>query len=161
MLSQGRRPRIHSIALVAFLLILVSNALTRADAIESDSPRRPVSREALSSSPGRTENNTSGWWVGTVGIAAALALCGWVSIASKKFLPKASATAPNLRVLGRTHLSPKHAVYLLDIGGRTLLIGTGPQGAPSLLGELDGDHARLAPPATATDRVDVRVGDNA
>ena len=158
MLSQGRRPRIHSIALVAFVLVFISNSPTRADAIEPDSPRRPVSREASSSSPGRTAN-TSGWWAGLVGIAAALAFCGWVSIASKKFLPKASGNAPNLRVLGRTNLSPKHSVYLLDVGGRTLLIGTGPQGAPSLLGELDGDNALLAP--AATDRVDVQVGADA
>ncbi len=158
MLSRGRRPRTHSIALVVLVIILISNALTRADAIEPDSPRRPVSREALSSSLRRTEN-TSGWWVGTVGIAAALALCGWMSIASKKFLPKAPGSAPNLRVLGRTHISPKHSVYLLDVGGRTLLIGTGPQGAPSLLGELDGDNPLFAP--AASDRVDVRVGDDA
>ena len=158
MLSRGRRPRTHSIALVAFVLILVSNSLTRADVIEPDAPRRPISRVSPSSSFRRTEN-TSGWWVGTVGIAVALACCGWVSIASKKFLPKGSTNAPNLRVLGRTNLSPKHSVYLLDVGGRTLLIGTGPQGAPSLLGELDGDEAPLT--LAATDRIDVRAGDGA
>jgi flagellar protein FliO/FliZ len=42
-----------------------------------------------------------------------------------------------LRVLGRTALTPKHSVYLLKAGDRVLIVGTGPQGAPSLLGEMD------------------------
>jgi len=40
-------------------------------------------------------------------------------------------------VVSRTSLSPKHSVYVLRIGRRVLLVGTGPQGAPSLITELD------------------------
>ena len=59
-----------------------------------------------------------------------------------------------MRVVGRTSLSPKHTVYLLDVGGRVLILGAGPQGAPTLLGELDRRRA-LAPP-----RFDHRLGDD-
>ena len=42
-----------------------------------------------------------------------------------------------MQVVGRVSLSPKHSVYLLRIGRRVLLVGAGPQGAPSLIAELD------------------------
>ena len=154
--SRGWRPR-HLLVVRALLLILAISPLARADAIEPNAPRRPISREAISSPVRRTVSN-GGWWMGVVGITTALAVCGWVSIASRKFLPKALANAPNLRVVGRTSLSPKHSVYLLDVGGRVLLVGTGPQGAPSLLGELDGMDLPIAsePPS----RLHVRKGDD-
>ena len=41
-----------------------------------------------------------------------------------------------MRVVGRTVLSPKHSVYLLEVGDRVLIVGTGAARAPSLLGEL-------------------------
>jgi flagellar biogenesis protein FliO len=57
-----------------------------------------------------------------------------------------------LRVIGRTSLSPRHTVYLLAAGDRVLVVGTGPQGAPALLGELtDPDELeRVAPIAEST-----------
>jgi hypothetical protein len=39
-------------------------------------------------------------------------------------------------VVGRVSLSPRHSIFLVRAGERVLLIGTGNQGAPSLLGEL-------------------------
>jgi hypothetical protein len=69
-------------------------------------------------------------------VALALAAVGWVSVASRRYLPSAGGAPAALRVVGRTNLSPRHTVYLLDIGERVLIVGTGPQGAPSLLGEL-------------------------
>lgn len=81
--------------------------------------------------------HSGGWWLGTAGAALALAACGWASVSSRRYLPRAGTTGPAaLRVVGRTSLSPRHTVYLLDVGGRVLIVGTGPQGAPSLLGEL-------------------------
>jgi hypothetical protein len=80
---------------------------------------------------------TGGWWLGTAGIGLALAVCGGMSVAARRGwrLPQAQSGGV-LRVLGRTSLSPRHSVYLLRAGDRVLLVGTGPQGAPSLLGEL-------------------------
>jgi hypothetical protein len=80
---------------------------------------------------------TGGWWLGTAGIALALAVCGGISVAARRGwrLPQVKSSGV-LRVVGRTSLSPRHFVYLLRAGDRVLILGTGPQGAPSLLGEL-------------------------
>jgi flagellar biogenesis protein FliO len=77
--------------------------------------------------------------MGTAGIALALAAFGGMSIAARKFLPQ-SESGP-VRVLGRTSLSPKHAVYLLKAGDKVLIVGTGPQGSPTLLGEMPPESA--------------------
>ena len=55
-------------------------------------------------------------------------------MATRRYLPQ--HVAGSLRVVGRTSLSPKHTVYLLEAGRRVLIVGTGPQGPPSLLGDL-------------------------
>ena len=75
-----------------------------------------------------------------------LAVFGAVSLVAKKARPRDSA---GLRVVGRASLSPRHAVYLLRVGDRTLIVGTGGQGAPSLLGEL---APSPEPPSPATYR---------
>ena len=75
-------------------------------------------------------------------------------------------------MVGRTSLSPKQTVYLLRVGDRVLIVGAGPQGPPSLLGELTdpAELRRFAPrpatppartgePAPSTARFDRRVGD--
>ncbi len=154
--SRGRRPRPILTASVLTLMLVVS-PFARAGSLEPNTTRRPVARDA-SVTPSRHSESSGGWWIGTAGIALALAVCGWASVASRKFLPKGAGNAPNLRVVGRTSLSPKHTVYLLDVGGRVLLIGTGPQGAPSLLGELDGDETSGAPAVPKTP--EVRPGDD-
>ncbi len=81
--------------------------------------------------------------MGTAGIALALAVVGGLSVASKRFLPIASTGSTSLRVVSRTSLSPRHAVYLVQAGDRVLVVGTGPQGPPALLGELDDDELAL------------------
>jgi hypothetical protein len=75
------------------------------------------------------------WWLGTAGIALVLAVCGGISLATRRGWPQVHAPGM-LRVVGRTRLSPRHTVHLLSLGDRILIVGTGPQGAPSLLGEL-------------------------
>ena len=116
---------------------------------------------------------TGGWWIGTAGIALALALCGGISVASRRYLLPRQGTGP-LRVVGRTSLSPKHTVYLLEVGDRVLIVGAGAQGPPSLLGELTdpAERDRLgasprrpgapasAPAVPSTGRFDRRVGDD-
>jgi flagellar protein FliO/FliZ len=88
--------------------------------------------------------------MGTAGIALALAAFGGMSVAAKKFLPQ-SESGP-LRVLGRTSLSPKHAVYLLKAGDKVLIVGTGPQGSPTLLGEMPPESAPASSPKFARSR---------
>lgn len=101
--------------------------------------------------PAPVSSSGGGWWIGTAAIAVALAAFGGISVASRRFLPR-SETGP-LRVVGRTSLSPKHSVYLLRAGDRVLIVGTGPQGSPTLLGEMPPEpprDERPAPPRAAT-----------
>jgi flagellar protein FliO/FliZ len=104
-------------------------------------PRGPSGRRA----EGRTEG-AGGWWLGTTGMALALAVCGGIGVAARRGWPRLQAGGV-LRVVGRTSLSPRHTVHLLSVGDRVLIVGTGPQGAPSLLGELSDpdDLAQLLP----------------
>jgi flagellar biogenesis protein FliO len=124
------------------------------------SPRPFPSRESSVSARSSTAEGGSGWWIGTAGAAFALALVGWMSVASKRYLPKASTGSVDLRVISRTSLSPKQSVYLVKVGDRVLIVGGGGQGAPSLLGELSDSEAlaKLAPRGSS--RIDTRVGDN-
>ena len=74
-----------------------------------------------------------------------------------------------MQVVGRVSLSPKHSIYMVRAGQRTLLIGTGSQGAPALLGVLDEDGAVEEPAEgtpglqassrRSTPRVDLRLGE--
>ena len=126
-------------------------------------PKRPASSGPSAGS--------GGWWLGTAGIAAALAVFGGASLASKRFLP-ARDSGP-IRVVGRTAAPrPSSSDYLLRVGDRVLILGTGPQGAPSTLGEVTdpAELARLAPrraprtvaegvaPARTTPTFDHRIG---
>lgn len=77
---------------------------------------------------------SSGWWLGSAGITLVLAVCGAICVAARKYWPQESAGS--LRVVGRVSLSSRHSIFLVRAGERVLLIGTGTQGAPSLLGEL-------------------------
>lgn len=67
----------------------------------------------------------------------------------------ATGASGSLRVVGRVSLSPRHSIYMVRAGERVWLIGTGSQGAPTLLGELT---AEAATPRAATG-LDVRLGE--
>ena len=109
------------------------------------------------------------WWLGTTVMILALGGAGAVCAAARKQC--SAGAAVKLQVVGRVHLPPRHSVFAVKAGGRTLLIGTGPQGGPTLLGELDDEPAEaLAPaavapapaphrPVHAQSRFDVRIGD--
>lgn len=173
-----------SVAAILALGLLGSGALGRAARADRTPPTAAIgggqelervplpSHDGSARRAGTGAQSTSGWWLGTVGIAVALAIFGGVSIASRRYLPQQGAGS--LRVVGRTSLSPKHTVYLLKAGDRILIVGAGPQGAPSLLGELTepAETERPSPgkqkptpapsPAgpTVAARFDRRVGDD-
>jgi flagellar biogenesis protein FliO len=103
-------------------------------------PTAPISRPLPPRGSGSRRldghsGGSGGWWLGTAGIALVLAVCGGISLAARRGWPQARAGGV-LRVVGRTSLSPRHTVHLLGVGERVLIVGTGPQGAPTLLGEL-------------------------
>jgi flagellar protein FliO/FliZ len=124
-------------------------------------PRGPSSRSA---GEDRAGSGSGGWWLGTAGIALALAAFGWAGLASRRLLPRPDSGP--LQVVGRAALSPRHTVYLLRAGGRVLIVGAGSQGPPSLLGELTdpADLDRLipardaAPPPASSPAFDRRIG---
>ncbi len=95
--------------------------------------------------------NAAGWWFGPVGIAAALAVVGGISLASKRFNLNLGIGAVrdlgSVGVVGQTRLSPKHAVYLVRVGDRVLIVGAGQGGSPATLGEVTDptELARLIP----------------
>ena len=68
-------------------------------------------------------------------VALVLAVFGGIAVAARRFAPRPPVGA--VRVIGKVGLSSKHAVYTLRVGRRVLLVGTGPQGPPSLICELD------------------------
>jgi flagellar protein FliO/FliZ len=72
------------------------------------------------------------------GITLALAICGGLVASVRRFSPQGAGRG--VQVVSRVSLSPKHTVYLLRIGRRVLLVGAGPQGAPSLISELEDAH---------------------
>lgn len=125
--------------------ILLACALAAADRHPITRPEAP--RPVASSSPG--------FWLGAGGIAVALAAFGAFSLVPRKTRPRDSA---DIRVVGRASLSPRQAVYLLRVGDRTLIVGTGGQGAPSLLGELPPSPEPPSPAAHRPARLAMTIG---
>jgi hypothetical protein len=124
-------------ALVAGLLGLGPGAcpvLAEQGASETSRHLAPPRRGAADRPAPDSAAGSSGWWLGTAGLALALAVCGGISLVFRRHLPPTSAGP--LRVIGRTSLSPKHTLYLLQAGERVLIVGAGSQGPPALLGEL-------------------------
>jgi hypothetical protein len=118
-------------------------------------PRSSGHRWQQGSSTGSPESVPRGpgsgaWWLGSAGITLILAVCGAICVAARRHWTQ--EPLDSLRVVGRVSLSSRHSVFLVRAGERVLLIGTGSQGAPSLLGEL-------TETARATPGLDIRLGE--
>jgi flagellar biogenesis protein FliO len=99
------------------------------------SNERPLFAHGVRTSDGPARSPaSSGWWLGSTGIALALAICGAACAASRRYWPQSSTGL--VRVVGRVSLSPRQSIYLVRAGRRVIMIGAGGQGAPTLLGEL-------------------------
>jgi hypothetical protein len=101
--------------------------------------RSPLTKHMWSTDRSRA---SSCRYLGTAGITLALAICGGIIAAARRF--SARGSVGGIRIVSRANLSQKHTVYLLQVGRRLLLVGTGPQGAPSLIGEID-DSPEIEP----------------
>ena len=153
-------------------------AVVRSSLAFKDRPVRPSTRRADGDGPAPAAPN---WWLGPAGVAAALAVVGGVSLASRRFGLNLNLGAARdlgaLGVVGHARLSPKHSVYLVRVGGRVLILGAGAGGSPTTLGEVTdpAELARLVParpgraagagassrPATiVTTGFDRRIGDD-
>lgn len=136
LLSGGSAP---SLVLAEHVPPSAAIAASPSEKLHRIGPRSADRRSAGSSA------SSGGWWFGTAGIALALAVFGGVSLAAKRLRPLDQGGT--LRVVGQVVLGPRHAVHLLRAGDRTLVIGTGPRGAPALLGEWS-DPIKPEGPAT-------------
>ncbi len=71
-------------------------------------------------------------------IAVGILALGAIGMAGRSARVRGRSRAGgSLAVVDRVSISPKHAVFLVRAGDRTLIIGTGPQGPPALFGELE------------------------
>jgi flagellar protein FliO/FliZ len=125
-----------ALGFAADALVLVS---TRARAQGASAPTTPElpRRSVFAGSLSRAARpgGSDAWAMAMVGITLVLAVCGGIIAAMNKLRPQRAGAG--MQVVGRVGLSPKHAVYMLRVGRRTLLVGVGPQGAPSLISELE------------------------
>ena len=154
-MSAGSYPRISKGRRLACLVVLwglgiglpVSSTLADEPVAndKTNQARVPVTSRRVAREGSTSLESSGGWWLGSVGVAAALMVFGGVSLASKRLGTVRDQGA--IQVVGRTSLGPKHSLTLVRIGERLLIVGLGPQGAPSSLGEItDPDElARLIP----------------
>jgi hypothetical protein len=104
----------------------------------SGSARATFTQRLSQGRPVRHDN----WPLGFLAITVALAICGGIATAARRLSARNIPVVAT--VMSRICLSPKHTIYMVQIGRRVLLVGTGPQAAPALLGEVD-DLSVLAP----------------
>jgi flagellar biogenesis protein FliO len=120
-------------------------------------PPAPGSERAVKAAAGSGGN----WWLGAVGAVLVLALFGGASLASRRLLPRRGPAM--LEVMAHACLSGKHTVYLVKAGSRVLVIGTGAQGPPALLGEwpasVQVETIAAATEALAESDADSQIGD--
>jgi flagellar biogenesis protein FliO len=119
-------------------------AVGRGAAILAPEIRRPDRSSADGS--GRAGSVSGRWSVLTLATAtAALAALGagvWLANRGRTLgLRPAGIAGPDVRVVSRTPLTPRHAIHVVRAGDRLLLLGTGTTGAPTLLGELPAQDA--------------------
>ncbi len=140
---------------IACALALSFAADLRAD--DGDAARHSMPRASLKGAP-RSAGASGGFWVGTAGIALALAAFGALSLGARAWRP--GGEPGPLKVIGRAGLTPRQSVFLLRAGDRVFLVGAGGQGPPSLLGELSQDEIDAATPAAPARRAaaSIRIG---
>ncbi len=132
------RPSIRGLALAA-LLCLIDPPFAAAEPVgegmHRSTPRARLGRELGDSA-----------WISTALLTLGLCVVGGLALAARRFTP--ASNSPQARLIGRVGLSPKHSVYVLQVGRRVLLLGAGPQGAPTLIAELDPIESPPQPPTT-------------
>ena len=118
-------------------------------AISASSSEHPIHRESSADQPAAA---TSGpWWFGPTGALLLIVALGGVAWAARRFNLLPERDAGLLEVLGRVSLSSRHSVYAVRAGGRVLIVGTGPSGAPAFLADVtDAESVEVLPPAPAS-----------
>ena len=129
---------IPRIALLMALLLLAGSDLVRAGDPHPLSIQPPTSRFPTSRSDAESRapvSSTSSWWLLPLGLVLAAGAWGGISLSTRKNLPARKSPA-SLELLGRVSVGPRQSVCLVRVADQVLILGTGPQGPPTLLGEL-------------------------
>lgn len=133
--SRPARPaRLGPAALAVTLLLGLSGQASAEDApVPASPPRLALHRPGVSESPGA---GRAGWgWSAAAGLVA-LAVLGSATVAARRSGRRTGRESESLRIVGRTMLGTRQAVYVLRAGDRLLIVGTGPGGPPSLLATM-------------------------
>jgi flagellar protein FliO/FliZ len=125
-------------ALVLMTTRARADATSNRATADNDRQNRFAGRLSTAVRPGGSDL----WTMAMIGITLTLAACGGIVAAGRRLLPQGPGAG--MQVVGRVSLSPKQTVYMLRVGQRVLLVGVGPQGAPTLISELD-DLAEIEP----------------
>jgi flagellar biogenesis protein FliO len=104
------------------------------DLVRVPPPSSRLARPSAGTMGMNRDAGSQGWWLGSTAITLVLAVCGAICVAARKY--RSQETARHVQVVDRVNLTPRHSIFVVRAGARALLIGTGTQGAPSLLGEL-------------------------
>src|SRR5258708_39349875 len=113
------RMRIRRLTLTCTLVALCAAEPARADegrrppeaAIGHPAGLHPVAPRDAGRRGVEPSGSASGWWIGTVGLALALAAVGGLSLASRHMLPQNSGG--DLKVVGRVSLTSRQSVHLV------------------------------------------------
>ena len=88
-------------------------------------------------------------WLLLRALLALVAVC-LLAYVVLRFLGKRVYGAPAgeglMRIVARLPLEPRRSLYLVEVAGRHLLIGTGENGAPATLAEIDAATVKAASP---------------
>jgi hypothetical protein len=95
---------------------------------------RPEGRTAAA--PGSATRNE---WMLVAGLSALVLVAAGLQVWAKARGGVRPTSADSLRVTGRVGLTSRHAIYTVSAGGKSWLVGVGPQGPPSLLAEVPGN----------------------
>lgn len=90
--------------------------------------------------------------VTTLIVLAVVCAAAWLLLrfALRRFGPSARAAAGPIRILARAPLDARQTLFIVEAGGKTLLVGAGDR--PALIAELDPDAVAAALAAAPTAR---------
>lgn len=139
------------------LFVVVLCALSTSPLIAQDPPARRINTPAMKPA---TEliGQSLGLSASILAIGAVLLIAGrhyQSRLVQSGRLSPVSGHSDRPQVTGRIRLTPRQSVHVVRVGGRVLVLGTGPQGSPELLtewqadpesqGSIDHDLSRIDP----------------
>ncbi len=117
-----------------FVVVTILAGMTSTTTAVGQEPTYPLSLgDSKSATSEQPRSNPDG--IATISVLTILILGSIAFLYLRRYRSK--ETHNGLRVISRTALTPKHSICLVRVGSKTLMIGVGPQGPPTLLGDLE------------------------